>query len=68
MPVCGKKEHREVSDLFRATQQLGFLSILPQVRLLMKSYSFLREAVPGTLSAREGEAFFCPRDELLLAD
>ncbi|XP_075863408.1 sterol O-acyltransferase 2 isoform X2 [Microcebus murinus] len=29
--------------------------VFEQVRLLMKSYSFLREAVPGTLRARGGE-------------
>ena len=45
-----------LSDLLKATQQLNLPSIPSQVRLLMKSYSFLREAVPGTLCARGGEA------------
>ncbi|XP_073939556.1 sterol O-acyltransferase 2 isoform X2 [Castor canadensis] len=34
--------------------------VFEQVRLLMKSYSFLREAVPGTLSAREGKSTWAP--------
>lgn len=53
-----------LSDLLKATQQLGLPSTLPQVRFLMKSYSFLREAVPGTLRARRGEAFILPSCEL----
>ncbi|CAK7299245.1 Sterol O-acyltransferase 2 [Vulpes lagopus] len=34
--------------------------VFEQVRLLMKSYSFLREAVPGTLCARVGEGMQAP--------
>ncbi|XP_029811737.1 sterol O-acyltransferase 2 isoform X3 [Suricata suricatta] len=34
--------------------------VFEQVRFLMKSYSFLREAVPGTLCARRGEAMRAP--------
>ncbi|XP_045729325.1 sterol O-acyltransferase 2 [Mirounga angustirostris] len=34
--------------------------VFEQVRLLMKSYSFLREAVPGTLCARVGEGTQAP--------
>ncbi|XP_047722214.1 sterol O-acyltransferase 2 isoform X3 [Prionailurus viverrinus] len=34
--------------------------VFEQVRLLMKSYSFLREAVPGTLCARGGEGMRAP--------
>ncbi|XP_053413222.1 sterol O-acyltransferase 2 isoform X4 [Nycticebus coucang] len=34
--------------------------VCEQVRLLMKSYSFLREAVPGTLRARRGEEVGAP--------
>uniref|UniRef100_A0A2K5I645 O-acyltransferase n=1 Tax=Colobus angolensis palliatus TaxID=336983 RepID=A0A2K5I645_COLAP len=34
--------------------------VFEQVRFLMKSYSFLREAVPGTLRARRGEGIQAP--------
>ncbi|MBZ3872742.1 Sterol O-acyltransferase 2, partial [Sciurus carolinensis] len=34
--------------------------VFEQVRLLMKSYSFLRETVPGTLRARGGEGIWAP--------
>ncbi|KAM9228781.1 sterol O-acyltransferase 2 [Dugong dugon] len=34
--------------------------VFEQVRLLMKSYSFLREAVPGTLHTRGGEGIQAP--------
>ncbi|KAI4546621.1 hypothetical protein MG293_003176, partial [Ovis ammon polii] len=34
--------------------------VFEQVRLLMKSYSFLRETVPGTLRARGGEGIRAP--------
>ncbi|KAI6052091.1 sterol O-acyltransferase 2 isoform X1 [Marmota monax] len=34
--------------------------VFEQVRLLMKSYSFLREAVPGTLRARGREGIWAP--------
>ncbi|XP_048658751.1 sterol O-acyltransferase 2 isoform X2 [Marmota marmota marmota] len=34
--------------------------VFEQVRLLMKSYSFLREAVPGTLRARGCEGIWAP--------
>ncbi|XP_007179486.1 sterol O-acyltransferase 2 isoform X2 [Balaenoptera acutorostrata] len=34
--------------------------VFEQVRLLMKSYSFLREIVPGTLRARGGEGIRAP--------
>ncbi|XP_045040250.1 sterol O-acyltransferase 2 isoform X3 [Desmodus rotundus] len=34
--------------------------VFEQVRLLMKSYSFLRETVPGILRARGGEGFRAP--------
>eukprot|EP00071_Canis_lupus_P033625 XP_022267182.1 sterol O-acyltransferase 2 [Canis lupus familiaris] len=34
--------------------------VFEQVRLLMKSYSFLREALPGTLCARVGEGMQAP--------
>lgn len=49
-----------LSDSLKATQQRNLPSLPSQVRFLMKSYSFLREAVPGTLCARVGEALGWP--------
>lgn len=49
-----------LSDLLKATQQCNLPSLPSQVRFLMKSYSFLREAVPGTVCARVGEALGWP--------
>ncbi|KAM6154986.1 sterol O-acyltransferase 2 [Erethizon dorsatum] len=34
--------------------------VFEQVRLLMKSYSFLRETTPGTLCVREGDGVWAP--------
>lgn len=53
-----------LSDLLEATQYLNLFSIPSQVRFLMKSYSFLRETVPGTLGTGRGEAFNWPCCEL----